>query len=145
MWIMWTIYKYTSLHTIFYIGLDNLEKYGLSRENWFLHSQCLNNQKRVNVNFCFVKLSLNLRLYITYNSVKNQHVFGLSLGFPCSSDSKEFAYSAGDPASIPGLGRSPEERNGNPLQYPCLENLLDRGAWWAAVHGCAKNWAWLSD
>ena len=65
--------------------------------------------------------------------------FGLSLGFPCSSDSKEFAYSAGDPASIPGLGRSPGERNGNPHQYPCLENLMDRGAWWAAVHGFAKN------
>ena len=52
----------------------------------------------------------------------------LCLGFPCSSVSKEFACSAGDPASIPGLGRSPGEGNGNPLKYPCLENLMDRGS-----------------
>ena len=66
-------------------------------------------------------------------------------GFPCSSVGKESACSAGDLGSIPGLGRSPGEANGNPLQYPCLENLMDRGAWWAAVHGVAKSWARLSD
>ena len=44
-----------------------------------------------------------------------------------------------------GLGRSPGEGNGNPLQYPCLENLMDRRAWWAAVHGIAKSRAWLGD
>ena len=54
---------------------------------------------------------------------------------------KESACSAGNPGSIPGLGRSPGEGNGNPLEYPCLENLMDRGAWWAAVHGVPKNWA----
>ena len=43
------------------------------------------------------------------------------------------------------LGRSPGEANGNPLQHPCLANLMDRGAWWAAVHGVAKSWARLSD
>ena len=43
------------------------------------------------------------------------------------------------------LGRSPGEGNDNPLQYPCLENLMDRGAWWAAVHGVTKSQAWLSD
>ena len=48
--------------------------------------------------------------------------------FPCSSVGKESACSAGDPGSIPGLGRSPGEGNGNPLQYPCLENLMDKGA-----------------
>jgi len=47
----------------------------------------------------------------------------------CSSVGKGSAGSAGDPASIPGLGRSPGEGNGNPLQYPCLENLMDKGAW----------------
>ena len=46
-----------------------------------------------------------------------------------------YACSAGDPSSIPGLGRSPGEGNGNPLQYPCLENLMDRRAWWAVVCG----------
>ena len=54
---------------------------------------------------------------------------------------EESACSAGDLGSIPQLGRSPGEGNGNPLQYPCLENLMDRGAWWAAVHGVAKSWA----
>ena len=62
-----------------------------------------------------------------------------------SSVSKESACSAGDWGSIPGLGRSPREGNSNPFQYLCLENLTDRGAWWAAVHGVAKNWARLSD
>ena len=52
--------------------------------------------------------------------------FGWRKGFPCSSVSKESACSAGDPGSIPGLGRSPGEGNGNPLQYPCLENLMER-------------------
>ena len=63
----------------------------------------------------------------------------LAMGFPCSSVGKETAFSAGDPGSIPGLGRSPGEGNGNPLQYPCLENLMDREAWWIAVHGVTKN------
>ena len=45
----------------------------------------------------------------------------------------------GDPGSIPGLGRSPGEGNGNPLQYFCLENSMDRGAWSATVHGIAES------
>ena len=45
---------------------------------------------------------------------------------------------AGDLGSIPGSGRSPREGNGNPLQYSCLENPMDRGAWWATVHGVAE-------
>ena len=60
-------------------------------------------------------------------------------GSPGGSDSKESAYSAGDPGLIPGLGRSLGEGSGNPLQYPCLENPMDRGAWQATVHGVAKN------
>ena len=51
---------------------------------------------------------------------------------------KVCAYSAGDLGSIPGLGRSPGEGNGTPLQYSCLENPMDGGAWWAAVHGVAR-------
>ena len=60
-------------------------------------------------------------------------------GFPGGSDGKESACSAGDTGSIPGLGRSPGEGNGYPLQYSCLENPTDRGAWWATVHGVAKS------
>ena len=47
---------------------------------------------------------------------------------------------AGDAGSVPGLGRSPGEGNGNPLQYSCLENPMDREAWWATVHGVTKSW-----
>jgi len=50
-------------------------------------------------------------------------------GFPGGSDGKASASNAGYPGLIPGLGRSPGERNGNRLQYPCLENPMDRGAW----------------
>ena len=61
---------------------------------------------------------------------------------------KESDYNAGDTgdlSSIPGLGRSPGEGNGNPLQYSCLGNAMDRGAWWATVHGMAKNWTQLKN
>ena len=66
----------------------------------------------------------------------------MNVGF---SVSKESACSAGYLGSIPRLGRSPGDGNGNPLQYSCLENLIDRGAWWAVVHGVTKSWARLSD
>ena len=69
----------------------------------------------------------------------------LHSSFPGGSDGKVSACNAGDPGLIPGLGRSPGEGNGNPFQYPCLENLTDRGAWWTAVHGVAKSQARLSD
>ena len=59
--------------------------------------------------------------------------------FPGGSDGKASAYNAGDLCSIPGLGRSPGEGNGNPLQYSCLENSMDRGAWKATVHGFAES------
>ena len=67
------------------------------------------------------------------------------LGFPGGSDGKESACSEGDLGSIPQLGRSPGEGNSNPLQYSCLENAMDRGAWWAIVHGTAKSWTQLSN
>ena len=60
-------------------------------------------------------------------------------------DDTESACNTGDPGSIPGLGRSPGGGNGNPLQYSCLENPMDRGAWWAIAHGIAKSWMQLSD
>ena len=56
-------------------------------------------------------------------------LFGTPGGFPGGSDGKASVYDAGDPGLIPGLGRSLGEGNGNPLQYYCLENPMDRGAW----------------
>ena len=66
-------------------------------------------------------------------------------GFSGGSEDKASACNAGDLGSIPGLGRSPGEGNGNPLQYSCLENPMDRGAWWATVHGVLKSQTRLSD
>ena len=62
-----------------------------------------------------------------------------SFGLPCCSDGKASAYNVGDPGSIPGLGRSPGEGNGYPLQYSCLENSMDRGAWQAMAHGVTES------
>ena len=61
------------------------------------------------------------------------------LSFPCGSAGKESVCNAGDLGLIPGLGRSPGEGNGNPLQYSCLENPMDRETWQAIVHGVAKE------
>ena len=69
----------------------------------------------------------------------------LCSGFPGGLDGKESAFNAGDPGSGPGLGRSPGEGNGNPLQYSCLENSMDRRGWQATVHGVTKSQTQLSD
>ena len=69
----------------------------------------------------------------------------IPLGFPGGSYGKESTCNAGDPGLIPGLGRSPGEGNGNPLQYFCLENPMDRGAWWATVHGVTNGQTQLSN
>ena len=63
---------------------------------------------------------------------------------PCGSDGKESAHNAGDTGLIPGSGRSLGEGNGNPLQYSCLENSMDRGGWWATIHGITKSRTQLS-
>ena len=60
-------------------------------------------------------------------------------GFSGSAEVKASACNVGDLGLIPGSGRSPGEGNGNPLQYSCLENSMDRGAWWATVHGFTKE------
>ena len=67
-------------------------------------------------------------------------------GFPAGSVGKEFTFNAldaGDMGSIPGSGRSPGEGHGNPLQYSCQENPMDRGAWLTTDHGVTKSWTWL--
>jgi len=71
--------------------------------------------------------------------------FWWSWGFPDGSDSKESSCNAGDLGSIPGLGRSPGGGNGNPLQYSCLENPMDRGTWRSTVHGIELDMTeWLT-
>ena len=66
------------------------------------------------------------------------HTLHMAIGFPGGSVSKETACNAGDLGSIPGSGRSPRQGNGNPLQNSCLGNPMDRGAWWATVHGVTR-------
>ena len=78
--------------------------------------------------------------YIYYISVYNTY-----MGFPGGSGGKESACYAGDLGSIPGLGRSLGEENGNPLQYSCLKNPTDRGAWGATVYWVEKSQTRLSD
>ena len=72
-------------------------------------------------------------------------LYASSQGFPGGSVVKNSPASAGDTRSILGLGSSPRGRNGNPLQYSCPENPMDRPAWWVTVHGVAKSWTRLSN
>ena len=67
------------------------------------------------------------------------------MGFPGGSEGKASACKVGDPGSIPRWGRSPGEGNGYSLQYSCLENPMDGGAWYATAHGVAKSGTGLSD
>ena len=100
------------------------------------------------MHFQFLPSTLNEKFYHFVEQSKHLSSFTPLLsccGFPCSSIGKESACSAGDPGLILGFGRSPGEGNSIPLQYPCLENLMDRGAWWAAVNGVTKSWTRLSD
>ena len=87
---------------------------------------------RIILLYC-LKLIYIIYVYITYGNV------------PGGSDGKASACNAGDLGSIPGSGRSPGEGSDNPLQYPCLENPMDREAWWATVHGVTENQTHLSD
>ena len=81
-------------------------------------------------------------------NIVNKVITNVVFRFPGGSDGKVSVCNAGDTGgvgSIPGSGRSPGEGNGNPLQYSCLENPMDSGAWWATVHGVEKSRTRLSD
>ena len=81
----------------------------------------------------------------TFNTVVVFYLFlKYTQGFPGGSDGKQSACNAGGPGSILGLGRSPGEGKGNSLQYSCLENSIDRGAWQSIVHEVTENWTQLS-
>ena len=76
--------------------------------------------------------------FFCYAEGRFLHSF-LPLGLPVAQMVKKSACNAGDPGLIPGSGRSSGEGNGNPLQYSCLENPMNREAWWATVHGVAES------
>ena len=80
-----------------------------------------------------------LEMFIVYRSPPDK------MGFPGGSDGKESACNAGELGLIPGSGISPGEGDGYQLQYSCLENFMDRGAWEATVHGVTKSWTPLSN
>ena len=84
-------------------------------------------------------------IYKYQNSSHYLSIFMVSYDFPGALDGKASAYNVGDLGSIPGSGRSFREGNGNPLQYSCLENTMDGGAWEATVCGVAKSQTRLSN
>ena len=108
----------------------------MKSQTFFFFKQNLNILKSLKVRSTFLVLLLTVFLFVYHHSVE---------GFPGGSDGKESARNAGDPSSLPGLGKFSGEGNGNPFQYSCLENSMDRGAWWATVHRVAKSWTWLSN
>ena len=82
-----------------------------------------------------------LAILNTFEELKeNTAMMGFPGGSVVKKKKKKKSVNAGDSGSIPGLGRSPEEGNDNPLQYSCLGNPMDRGTWWATVHGVTKSW-----
>ena len=94
---------------------------------------------------CYIDILKSLSRWLEWRktwlfSITVYHLWG----FPAGTVVKNSTANAGDVSSIPGSGRSPGEGNGNPLQYSCLENSMDRGAWQATVLGVAKSWTWLS-
>ena len=90
-----------------------------------------------------MRLKLVVLIQILFNFIREFKFIYILITFiyqslPCSSVAKESACNAGDLGSIPGSGLSPEIGNGNPLQYSCLENPMDKGTWQAIVHGVAR-------
>ena len=103
------------------------------------------------VKILYCKFSWDILIFIQYLLVVSDMKLSIKYtainrrGFTGGSDGKESACNAGDLGLIPGLGRSPGEENGNPLQYSWLENFMDRGTWQATIHRVAKSWTWLSN
>ena len=106
-----------------------------------LSSQVHLSSKVINSGYIFLGCEITGNSVVTATS-KGKQEKGcniLSIGLPRRFSSQESACQAGDAVLIPGLGRSPEEGNGNLLQYSCLGNPMDREAWWTAVHGVTKE------
>ena len=99
-------------------------KLDLEKASWITEKE---REFQKNIYFCFIEYTKSFD------------------GFPSISDGKASACSGGDLGSIPRSRRSPGKGNGNPFQYSCLENFMDRGAWQATVHGVAESQIRLSD
>ena len=150
-------YKIFLMWTIFVKSLFNLLQYFGERNGNPLQCSCLKNPRDGEAWWaavCGVAQS-RTRLKQLSSSSRTSHqallsrivmqVLAVLPGLPLWVSGKEPACNAGDTGSIPGLGRFLQEGHGNPLQYSCLENLMNRRAWWATVHGVAKSQTRLSD
>ena len=94
----------------------------------------------MSIQFLYPYFCISYLCFLLLNSRSLLFILDINLlCFPGGSDGKVSACNAGDLGLIPGSGRSPGEGNGNPLQYSCLENSMDGGAWWATVHGVTKS------
>ena len=120
----------------------NIRPFNVSTDIWdFDHFfQCF-----CKISFSDWILSIDLCSSALALSIVISFLLSSPYSFPGGSEVTVSACNMGDLCSIPGLGRSPREGNGNSLQYSYLENPIDGGAWWATVHGVAKSWTRLSD
>ena len=105
----------------------------------------INDYRKQNLNLDLFTCSYFTGKNNSYFWFKNNSSWKCILCFPGGSDSKGSPCNAGDLGLIPGLGRSPEEGNGNPFQYSCLKNPMDSRVCWAKVYGVTKSWTQLSN
>ena len=128
--------QFIVIHTVKGVGIVNKTEIDVFLEfSSFFHDPA-NVGNLISGFSAFSKTSLNIRKFSIHVLLKPsfqdfEYYLNSMWDFPGGSDGKASAYNAGDPCLIPGSGRSPGEGNGNPLQYPCLENPMDRGAWLA--------------
>ena len=135
--VLWRMYRYVSMYSIT-VG-EELRRIG-EKVVWAFKDDFDNNiyieEFIVNIIYLGMLLFCNIpRHFIGY----------VNKGLPWWLRCKESACNGGDLGLIPGLGRSPGEGNGTPLQYSCLENSTNSGAWWAIVHGVSESRTQLSD
>ena len=126
------------------LSQSSLKGKDLKMSRWYLFSFKIVIIVKTDKKSCFLFFYYVIKEYTTFPSRPRQCHRGLDQWF----SSKEFICNAGDSedmASVPGLGRSPGGVHGNPLQYSCLENPMDRGAQWATVHSVSKCQTQLSD
>ena len=133
---------YTSYGVVFQMQVTSRED--LCRETDLIWILALSYPKRLQESQLFYSISVTTTVRIPLQScfrIRNS----LKLALPWWLSGKEPACNAVDSGLIPGWGRSPGEENGNPLQYSCLENSMDRRAWRPTAHGISKSQTWLSN